>query len=239
MLPNNLYPLKGLQGRLDTGLSNQPVSDFSINPLIVNSKIQNDTLIFTFNNMCFNNMPNPGDLKVNQSILKQKLSSWIKPQDRKYIKLADFNNQNSKFVFDIDSWLEDGIKSCTTFATLGTSKTYKLGKQLPYMVSVYGNEFEYGKYIAERFRRKLRQYPELRKNIFGIVEDVSRKHLKMDSVTMFEYKYSRISNTVSVSVKPVYLASIVGAISVIAKDVSLKKKVNFDKTVGMFLKFKS
>lgn len=239
MLPNNLYPLKGLQGRLDTGLSNQPVSDFSINPLIVNSKIQNDTLIFTFNNMCFNNMPNPGDLKVNQSILKQKLSSWIKPQDRKYIKLADFNNQISKFVFDIDSWLEDGIKSCTTFATLGTSKTYKLGKQLPYMVSVYGNEFEYGKYIAERFRRKLRQYPELRKNIFGIVEDVSRKHLKMDSVTMFEYKYSRINNTVSVSVKPVYLASIVGAISVIAKDVSLKKKVNFDKTVGMFLKFKS
>lgn len=239
MLPNNLYPLKGLQGRLDNGLSNQPVVDFSINPLIVNSKIQNDTLIFTFNNMCFNNKPIPGELKVNQSVLKQKLNSWIRPQDRKYIKLADFNNQNSKFVFDIDSWLEDGIKSYTTFATLGMSKTYKLGKQLPYMVSVYGNEFEYGKYIAEKFRRKLKQYPELRKNIFGIVEDVSRKHLKMDSVAMFEYKYSRINNTVSVSVKPVYLASIAGAISIMAKDDSWKKKVNFDKTVGMFLKFKS
>ena len=189
--------------------------------------------------MCFNNKPIPGELKVNQSVLKQKLNSWIKPQDRKYIKLADFNNQNSKFVFDIDSWLEDGIKSYTTFATLGMSKTYKLGKQLPYMVSVYGNEFEYGKYIAEKFRRKLKQYPELRKNIFGIVEDVSRKHLKMDSVAMFEYKYSRINNTVSVSVKPAYLASIAGAISIMAKDDSWKKKVNFDKTVGMFLKFKS
>ena len=238
MIPDNLYPLKGLQGRLD-GVSSKPVTDFSINPLIASSRIQNDTYIFTFNNMCFNNLPHTGDLKVDQNVLKQKLNTWIKPQDRKYIKLVDFNNQTSKFVFDIDSWLEDGLKNYTTFATLGMSKTYKLGRQLPYMMLVYGNEFEYGKYIAERFRRKLKQYPELRKNIFGIVEDVSRKHLKMDSVSMFEYKYSKINNTVYVGVKPVYIATIAGAISVMSKDESWKKKVNFDKTVGMFLKFKS
>lgn len=238
MLPNNLYPLKGLQGRLAPGLSNQPVTVFSINPLIVNSRIQNDTLIFTFNNMCFNNTPIPGDLKVNQGILKQKLNSWIKPQDKKYIKLVDFNNQNSKFAFDIDSWLEDGLTKHSVFSVLGTSKTYKLSKQLPYMVSVYGNEFEYGKYISEKFRKKLVRFPELRKDIFGIIEDVSRKHLKIESVSMFEYKYSKINNTVSVSLKPVYVASVVGAITLMAKDETWKKKVNFDKTVGMFLKFK-
>lgn len=236
---NNLYPLKGLQGRVDTEISAKPAESFGISPSILSSKIINDEYTFVFNNMCFNGQPVRGFLKVNQDVLKKKLNSWIKPNDRKYIKLEDYSNQKSKFVFDIDAWLDDGLKSCSVSNNLLTmSKTYRLAKALPYMVSVYGLEIDYGKYIAEHFKKSLKKYPELRKNVFGIIEDISKKHLNIDSISMFEYTYSRLNNSVTVKIKPVYVASIMGAMTVLNKDDSWKKKINFDKTVGMFLKFK-
>lgn len=234
-----LYPLKGLQGRVDTDISAKPVTTFGISPSIINSKIVNDEYVFYFNNMCFNGQAVRGILKVDQNTLRQKLTSWIKPNDKKYIKLEDFDNQKSKFIFDIDSWLDDGLKNCSiSGGGITMSKTYRLGKSLPYMVSVYGLEIDYGKYIAEHFRRSLKKYPELRKNVFGIIEDISKKHLNVDSVSMFEYTYSRLNNSVTVKVKPVYITSLLGAMTVLNKDESWKKKINFDKTVGMFLKFK-
>lgn len=239
MLPYNMYPLKGLSGRVDTDITNKPVTQFAINPMIVSANIRNDMYIFTFNNMCYNNLPNKGYLNVDSKVLKEKLEAWIKPSDRKYIKLAYFDKQTSKFVFDIEAWLEDGMKNCTAYGDpMKMSKTYRLSVKLPYMIGVYGNEFEFSKYISEHFKKALVKKPELRKNIFGIIEDISRKHLKMDSVGMFEYNYNRMSNAVSVSVKPHYAAGLVASATILLKDESWKKKIDFDKTVGMFLKIR-
>lgn len=240
MIPNNNYPLKGLMGRVDAEISNKPVEQFSINPMIVSAKIVNDVYYFTFNNMCFNNQPMRNALlNVNLNVLKNKLNDWIKPTDKKYIKLVDYNKQTCKFAFDIDAWLEDGMKNCTIYSDpMKMSRSYRLSVRLPYMVAVYANEFEFTKYVSEHFRKALVKKPELRKNIFGIIEDISRKHLRMDSVGMFEYNYNRMNNAVSVSVKPVYLTTIIGTVTMLAKDVSWKKKVDFDKTTSMFLKLK-
>lgn len=236
----NLYPLKGLQGRVEREISAKPATNFTINPMINKSTLASDTYSFYFNNMCFCADPMHGSLKVDHAELGKKLRTWIKPSDREYIKLVDWNTGNSKFDFDIDKWLEDGLKGCKPYDNYMTlSRSYRLSRQLPYMIRVFGMEMVYSKYIAERFKRHLKTKPELRKDLFSVVEDVSKKHFHIDSVSMFEYRYDRVSNSVIVSVKPAYIASIMAAASVMAKDESWKKKVNFDKTVGMFLKFKS
>lgn len=240
MTSNNLYPLQGIAGRaVDNSLSTKPVDIFSISPLIIGSYLQNDLYVFNFKNMCFNNQPVRDYLRVNQTILKSKLEGWLKQSDKKYIKLADYNNLDSKFVFDIDAWLDDSLKGCKPYTNyLAMSKSYKLSKQLPYMVSVYGMETEYGKYICEHFKKYLKTHKELRNNVFGIIEDICTKHLHLESISMFDYTYNRMSNSVVVSVKPVYVATITAAAYKLKSSLDDKKKVDFDKSVGMFLKFK-
>lgn len=240
MLPNNLYPLKGLMGREDPEVNTGTISDFSIAPAIYNARLVNDKYLFTFNNMCFNgSLVQPGALlNANMTILKTKLNNWIKPSDRKYIKLESCNKQTSVFSFDIDSWLEDGLKNCRPYYdNLKMTRKYKMSVQLPYMVRVYGMETVYGKYISEHFKKALSKKPELRKNVFGIIEDITTKHLKMDSLKVFEYNYDSIWNSVNVNVNPIYISGIIGATVALQKDKSWKKKINFDKSVGMYLKW--
>lgn len=234
------YPLKGLSGRVDTEISAKPSINFVINPILISNGLNGDEYYFIFNNMCFDNSPRRGILKVDHNILKSKLQSWIKPSDRAYIKLESFDNTKSRFSFCIDDWLKDGLKNCKPYDNfLSMSRSYKLGRQLPQMVLLYGTEMTYGKYIAEHFKKMLKQSNQLRSNVFGIIEEISKKHLNLDSLNLFDYRYDKVSNSVIVSVKPIYVASLTAAATIMAKDDSWKKKVNFDKTVGMFLKFKS
>ena len=237
MVPN-LYPLKGLQGRVEREISAKPVTNFTINPMLIKSSLASDTYSLYFNNMCFSSEPRRGDLKVDQVELRKKLNTWLKPTDRGYVKLVDFNTTNSKFDFDVDKWLDDSLKNYKPYDNYMTmSRSYRLSKQLPYLVRVFGLEMDYSKYIADRFKRYVKNKPEFKKDLFSVVEDVSKKHLHLDASSMFDYRYDRVSNSVIVSVKPAYVTSILAAASVMAKDESWKKKINFDKTVGMFLKF--
>ena len=82
-------------------------------------------------------------------------------------------------------------------------------------------------------------YTEVSNKIRLFKEEISKKHLNLDSLNLFDYRYDKVSNSVVVSVKPIYVASLTAAATVMVKDETWKKKVNFDKTVGMFLKFKS
>lgn len=234
-----MYPFQGPAARLTKDVVSGPVEQFSINPMIIHSEVVGGKYYFTFQNMCYTGQPIAGNLVVNKNTLKQKLEAWVKPNDRKYIKIVDFNSTKSKFVFDIDSWIEDGLKNCKPYNNnLSLSKGYKLGCQLPYMVSVYGMEMAYGKLVSERFKEILKSKPELRKNVFGIIEDISEKKLKIKSTFMFDYRYDKIMNSVIVSVKPTFISSIMATATILAQDKSWKKKVDFDKKVGMFFKFK-
>lgn len=238
MIPN-LYPLKGLQGRVEREISAKPTTNFTISPMLIRSSFSSDTYSLYFNNMCFSAEPRRGELKVDQTELRRKLNTWLKPSDREYIKLIDFDTARSRFDFDVDKWLDDSLKNYKPYDNYMTmSRSYKLSKQLPYLVRTFGLEIDYSKYITNRFKKFVKNKPDFKKDFFSVIEDVSKKHLHLDASAMFDYRYDRVSNSVIVSVKPVYVASILAAASVMAKDETWKKKVDFDKAVGMFLKFK-
>lgn len=236
MLPN-LYPLKGLQGRVDTDISAKPLEQFSVNPMIIRSELYGDVYSFYFNNMIYNGQPMRGTPRVNQEVLKSKLNTWLKPSDRKYIKLVDYNTSKSKFSFDIDGWLEDGLKDCKPYDNyMNLSRSYRLSKPLPYVISCYGMEMVYGKYIAEKFKKYISKNSSKSKDLLSVIERFTGKD--KGSLPMFEFRYDRISNSVIASVKPIYVATLVATATMLAKDESWKKKVDFDKTVGMFLKIR-
>ena len=233
------FPLRGLGARLDNDVASTAVKNFNVYPSIINSRIQNDKYYFTFNNMCSSGIISRGIVKVDQKILEKKLNEWVRLADRKYMKLESFDSNKSVFIFDIEEWINDSMKKCVPYNNYANfSRSYKMGINLPYIVSVYGLEMMYRDYIVKKFKDYLKKNSKLRKDLFSIVENVTNKTLGISSLSIFEYRYDKISNSIIASVNPIYVGGIVATATMLAKDDNWKKKIDFDKTVGMFLKFK-
>lgn len=234
-----LYPLKGLEGQLSNDVHTSQVKQFSIAPQIVFSRVEKEVYYLKFNNMCHTNQIISNTISVDSDVLKRKLESWIRPEDRKYIKLVSWNTQYSVFAFDADIWLEEALKNSVNVVSYTTfSKSYRLSKQLPYMIRVYGLGMTYEKYIAEAFKRKLRKNTKTREDIFSMITSITNKVLTLDKLNIFEYNYVYSSNSVTVSLKPLFMGSVLAATAQCLKNKDKKKDINFDKTVGLFIKLK-
>lgn len=233
------YPLNGLAGNLSNEVYSTQVKQFNISPTLMFSKVEKDIYYLKFNNMCHTNQIIKGTISVDNKILKEKLESWIRPEDRKYIKLVSWNTQQSIFAFDADIWLEDAIKNSVNTVNMVTfSKSYRLSKQLPYMIRVYGLNMAYEKYIADAFKNKLKKNSKTREDIFSMITSITGKNLGLDKINMFEYNYVYSSNSVTVNLKPLYMTTILAAASMYLKKKDNKKDKDFDKTVGLFIKLK-
>lgn len=232
------YPFGGFPTRLDKDINAGAIKNFSVNPYITMQKVVNGKYLLTFQNMCYTSEPHPGILKVDQNILKEKLNNWVKPSDKKYIKLISYDTNKSTFEFNIDKWLDDGLKNCRPYMEIGgLTKSYRLGVQLPYMFRTNGLEMLYTKFICDNFKKTIKNNSRLRKDVFSIVEDLSNKILGVNSVNMFDYSYNVTSNAVTVSLKPIYIGGLLAAASILVKKKKLSKKKDFDETVKKYGKF--
>lgn len=233
------FPLQGLGSRIVPDVQTQSVKQFGISPVFVYSKIEKDVYYLKFNNMCFTNQIVPGVLTVDNDVLKSKMINWLKPDDRKYIKLVSCNTQYSIFAFDADVWLEDSLKNSTNSIIYTTfQKSYKLSQQLPYLIRVYGLNMIYEKYIADTFKKKLKNNTNTRQDILSMITGTIKKVVSIEKLNCFEYKYVYQSNTVNVSLKPIFYGIALAAIAKLANKKQTKETKNFDKTVEFFLKTK-
>ena len=214
----------------------KPIKKFNINPLFVRSNYDKEKYEMYFQNMCFDGTPYLGILNVDQSVLKNKLETWIKPKDRKYVHLDEFTNTKSKFVFNIKEWMDDGFKSVKPYTDYVTfTRTYRLANPLPVCVSVYGTSMIYEKQIAEYFKKYLKENAKLRKDVYGMIENITSKTLNTSHLSMFDYKYNNVENSISITLKPQFVGGVLAALKVMVDKQSALKKVNFDKTVKKYL----
>lgn len=232
---NNFFPLNGTRKR-SFEISSQPTTQFNIFPRIAYSRVENNDYYMTFQNFCSTMQITPGLINVDQTALKRKLEAWVRPEDRKYIKLVSFNTNKSVFKFDVDVWLNDVFKGTIPSTNVSTfTKSYRFTKQLPYMVRVYGLTYLYEKHVAEKFRAFLKKQPDKRESVFSMITNITGKTLGLDKLNMFEYTYNWQSNTINVNLKPIYFASVLAAASMYLKKKNTKK-LDFDKSVMKFLK---
>lgn len=233
---SDFQPLKGLGVRNIESIPT--VKQFNIFPRIVQTKVFQGEYYLTFQNMCASTQIFTTTVKFDSSELERKLNFWIRPDDRKYIKLVSFNANQSIYKFDVDLWLQDALKDSMPSVNFSTfTKSYRFKKALPYMIRVYGMPYVYEKHIADKFKNALKKQPKTRENIFSMITSITGKVLGLDKINYFEYKYNWQSNTVTVNLKPIYFASVLAAASLYLKKKDVKKP-DFDKTTLAFLKLK-
>lgn len=232
-----MTPLSWPIARFDNSITAQPTKNFTIFPSLIRTAIEKDDYYFYFNNMCATQEIQRNGLKVDQKVLEQKLKAWLKPGDRDYIKLVYFDTNKSIFKFDIDKWFADGLKNISSKPGFTTfSRDYKLSKMLPIMVRVYGLEMSYTKFIADKFKSEIKKNSKLRNTVSEFIENLTAKKLSIDKTLIFDYTYDKVSNSINVSIKPMYFGMIMAAISLYTQKKEKVKTVDFDKTVNIFLR---
>jgi hypothetical protein len=237
MTMNSIYPYPQTGLAAKTNIPKEKVSKtFSINPSIINSKIEGGMYYFSFNNNCYSvNMD--FYTKIDQDTLKTKLNNWLRESDKKYIKLVSFDTNKSRFVFDIDAWLDDGMKNIkSTKSIIRFQRKYMLKVQPPYIVRTCGQRYDLQKYIASYFKDYCKKHPELRKTVFNIVTDEVEKKMRIGAVNYFDYSYDYQSNCISVSLKPVYEMTVMSAIILMLQKKNETKTMGFDNSVISHLK---
>lgn len=214
-------------------------SDFSISPSFIRCSFMNNNLYILYDNLCFSpNMSMFTNVKFDRILLKNKLEKFIKQEDKKYVKLDTFDVNRSRFCFDIESWLNDSFKGVIPTKILGYKRVFKLKKKVPLMLEAYTGRIVLKGYIDKYFKEYVKKHTELRKEIFGIITDNIEKVLKLNAVNMFDYNYDFLSNTITISLKAVYISTLVSWIAVESSKPKVNTTSDFDKNVYDFLKFK-
>ena len=215
----------------------KPLKKFSINPMFVRSSCEKEKYKMIFQNMCYDGTPYLGMLNVDKNVLKEKLTNWLRPKDREYVKLEDYDNLKSTFSFDIKKWMDDGFKMTkpsTDYVTF--TRTYRLSKPLPSCVASYGTGMAYETQIAEYFKKYLKENAKLRKDVYGMIENITNKTLGLGSLSIFDYTYNKVDNSISVTLKPVFVGGVLASVKLMLDKKNKKGKINFDKTVKKYLK---
>lgn len=228
---DSIYPFPKVVQNIDpTG----PSSNFSISPCIMNSAVRGGKYIFTFSNGCMMK-----DLRktVNQSLLKTKLETWLKPSDRKYIKLTYYDTNRSIFEFNVDKWLDDSLNGVDSgVKVVRFQKKYRLRVIPPYMVRACGTRVEFENYIAKYFKEYCRAHQKVRKSMFDMVTSETERKMNLSAVNFFDYRYDYQSNYIYATLKPVYQAMVITAIVLAARRKDNNSGMGFDDSVRSNLK---
>jgi hypothetical protein len=189
------------------------ITEFNIAPALVNSKSnRNGYFEFLFiNNIYPIKFTGLGTItKIDKNKLKQRLEAFIKPTDRKYIKLSEFTHMKSIFIFDIDEWLNDCFKNIKIEAFNSSwDRVAKLKLIPPHMVRIFAMRLDIEKYIGTYFKTYVEKHPIMRKDLVKHIPQSVFKVFNLKEENLFDFIYEYSSNRIIGRLKPQYVAMIV------------------------------
>lgn len=200
------------KGFLDIKKQADNIMEFGINMSLVNSKMNHSgEFEFLFiNNVYPIKFTGLGTItKIDKNKLKQKLEAFVKPTDKKYIKLKEFTHMKSIFIFDYESWFDDSFKTTDglPFASMWDRK-FKLKVIPPYFTRVYAMRLDIGKYIETYFKKYIEKRPQMRKMLVKHIPNELFKVLGTQPEALFNYQYDYSSNCIIARLKSEYIALI-------------------------------
>jgi hypothetical protein len=154
---------------------------------------------------------------INMSSLKNSIISNLKPFDRKYMILKDFSVRKATFVFDHKKWLKDSIyDGYSTTRLTRFARVFRLKKKVPFCIKI-DSYFE--KFLIRKFKNYMEDKHKEGKWFKHLFPDTARTRLRGRIRSMFNWEYDPIWNTVTATLKPLYVLAIMYATGVMVNKI--------------------
>jgi hypothetical protein len=162
--------------------------------------------------------------KIDLVSLRNAILAKLKPLDIKYMVLKSFDSFKCTFYFDVDKWIKDCMLNNNPIVELSKfSKKFKLKVMVPPMLLSDRIRIGLPIFIVARFKKHIalnRKSPIWFKHLFpqGITQAIGKLLPER-----FDYKYDFKDNSITLSLKPMWVAALLYAAGSVMKKLREEK----------------
>ena len=155
--------------------------------------------------------------KIDMVSLKKAILANIFYSDLKYMNLISFTHKTAIFDFNIEKWLDDAtrnLKPKTEFSRF--NRVFRFKAKVPMMV-LTTNSFGFSEFVIRNFKEYMDSKQKAAKWFKYLIPEELRKKVRSRVSNMFEYNYDMQWNSLTLTLKTVYILALIYAIGLMAK----------------------
>jgi len=155
--------------------------------------------------------------KIDMISLKKAILANMFYSDLKYMELIKFTHKAAEFDFNVEKWLKDAtanIRPKTEFSRF--SKVFRFKAKVPMMV-LTTNSFGFNNFIIRKFKEYMDSKQKAAKWFKYLIPNELRKKVRSRVSNMFEYNYDIQWNSLTLTLKTIYIFALIYAIGLVAK----------------------
>ena len=145
--------------------------------------------------------------------LRDAIEQNMRPYDKNYIKLKNFDNMRAEFIFDIKKWLRDSLQNVRPLTKYGSfTREFKLRKRLPFMILQDPLQKGFEDFLLKNFYQYLDVTHKDSKWFRALIPETTRRNLRIKIRDMFNWSYDFTWNSIIATMKPLYILGLLAAI---------------------------
>lgn len=155
--------------------------------------------------------------KIDMISLKKAILANMFYSDLKYMNLIKFTHKIAEFDFNVEKWLKDATNNLipkTEFSRF--NRVFRFKAKVPMMV-LTTNSFGFNEFIIRNFKEFMDSKQKAAKWFKHLFPAELRKKVRSRVSNMFEYNYDIQWNSLTLTLKTVYIFALIYAIGLAAK----------------------
>lgn len=178
--------------------------------------------------------------RIDKIAFKKALEENVRPQDRKYMKVDEFDFGKVKIRFDIDNFLKDcNITGRTHLSSL--DRVFTVNNQIPSCIRIDTmTKFAFEEYFLKEFKKKIKRDFEAKH--FTYLFPLKYLNGFSNLMDLFNWNYDLQYNKVTARMKTIYILAFLFSVGKISSNIrkeqisSNSKRVEFSDRVHKSLK---
>jgi len=179
---------------------------------------------------------------IDMESLKNAILDSINPYDKKYMILNQYDTRKAIFHLDSDKWFNDCLSTVNPVTHLSKfNRVFRLKARVPLMILADPLSKIFGDFVVKKFK----EYME-KKNKEGywfkylFPTSAARSRMRSRVRNMFDWEYDQQWNTVTATLKPIYIMGLLFSVGALAKKISDRdvknRNIEFSQRVQQNLK---
>jgi len=172
--------------------------------------------------------------KIDMLSLKKSIIANVDFYDRSYMTLAKFDNTQAEFHFEHDKWLDDCLKNTQPITQFSRfNRVFKFKKRVPMMIYHDYTSIPFVKFVIKKFKEYMESKKKAAIWFKHLFPDETRRRWRQSASRMFDYNYDIQWNTMTITLKSLYILGLLYAIGAMSKKMT-KRDIEGSYKRGLF-----
>jgi hypothetical protein len=164
---------------------------------------------------------------VNMTSLKNAIMANVNAFDKNYMTLDNYDTRRAIFSFDHEKWLKDSVSdTATTTKVTRFARDFRFRKTVPTMIMYDPMRTYFSNFIIRKLKDYMEKGNKGAKWFKHLLPDTARSRLRGRIRNMFDWEYNFQWNTVTATLKPIYIMAIIYAVGAMTKQLRKEQLQN-------------